>query len=139
MTVSAGERPRGVTLLTIFFLFGALMAGVTALLLLFPGTAMDALWRLNPQAREGFVAIGKTAVLMMLIVCAACATTAAGLWRSTRWGYWMALAILSLDIVGDTLNSVVNRDWRTLIGLPIGGLLIVYLHRNRRVFRSNYE
>ena len=105
MTVSAGERLRGVTLLTIFFLFGALMAGVTALLLLFPGTAMDALWRLNPQAREGFVAMRKAAVLMMLIVFAACATTAADsgdlpvgvtgwLWRSYLWMSSVTLSIL---------------------------------------------
>jgi len=112
------------------------MSGITAALLLFPGTSMDMLWRLNPTAHTGFAAIGNWAVALMVVVCAACATAAAGLWRLARWGYWMALAILSVNIAGDTFNAVANRDWRTLIGLPIGVLLITYLYANRRTFLS---
>jgi uncharacterized membrane protein (DUF2068 family) len=70
----------------------------------------------------------------MALVCIACTTAALGLWRGTRWGYWTALAILSINLVGDTTNAFVARDWRTLIGLPIAGLMMAYLVSQRRGF-----
>jgi len=41
--------------------------------------------------------MGNSAVLLMGLVCAACVTVAIGLWRGARWGYWTALAILSIN------------------------------------------
>lgn len=37
-----------------FFAFGATMCTLTIILLLFPGTALDLLWRLNPDAHSAF-------------------------------------------------------------------------------------
>src|SRR5215813_13009167 len=58
-------RPFGVTLLSLFCVFGTLMASLTAVMLLFPGTILDLLWRLNPRAHEGFAMLGWWAVLLM--------------------------------------------------------------------------
>jgi hypothetical protein len=127
-------RPLGITALSLFFVFGFAMSGLAAVMLLFPGSALEPLWRLNPRAREGFAGMGAWAVLLMGAVCVACATAALGLWRGTRWGYWTALAILSVNLAGDTLNVFIARDWRTLIGLPIGGTMIAYLVSRRRWF-----
>jgi len=33
------------------------------------------------------------------------------------------------------MNALIANDWRTLIGLPIGGAMLVYLLKKRRVFR----
>ena len=121
-------------MMALFFVFGALMSGLAAVMLLFPGSVLEPLWRLNPHAREGFATMGRWAVLLMAVVCTACATAAIGLWRGARWGYWTALAILSANLVGDTVNAFIGRDWRTLIGLPIGGVMIVYLLSQRRMF-----
>jgi len=110
------------------------MSGLTVLLLLVPGSALDVLWRLNPRAHEAFAAMGLPALLLMIVICSACITTAVGLWRCARWGFWMALAILSINLVGDASNALVTGDKRTLIGLPIGGFLIWYLLRKRHVF-----
>lgn len=124
-------RPLGISALSLFFVFGVVMSGLAALMLLFPGSVLEPLWRLNPRAREGFAAMGALAVLLMAVVCVACATAALGLWRGTRWGYWTALAILSVNLAGDTLNVFIAHDWRTLIGLPIGGAMIAYLVSKR--------
>jgi hypothetical protein len=129
-------RPIGIVLLSSFFLFGVLASGVSALMLLLPGTPLDALWRLNPHAREGFLTMGRWAVVLMFAVCFACATAALGLWRCKGWGRWMAIAILSVNLVGDTVNSFVARDWRTLIGVPIASLMILYLFRKKALFNS---
>ena len=125
--MSHPSRSLGIVVLALFFLFGTIMSGLAAVMLLFPGSALQPLWRLNPRAREGLAAMGLWAVLLMAAVCEACATAALGLQRCKRWGYWIALAILSINLAGDVTNAVVAPDWRTLIGPPIGGAMVVYL------------
>lgn len=132
--MSCMSRPLGVSLLTVFFAFGALMASLTSVMLLFPGSILDTLWRLNQRAHESFTALGFWAVLLMIAVATACATAASGLWRCTRWGYVTALVILSINLIGDTMSVFIAHDWRTLIGLPIGSGMIVYLTKKRSVF-----
>jgi hypothetical protein len=39
--------------------------------------------------------------------------------------------VLAVNLLGDTLNAIVRHDLRTLIGLPIGGALILYLTSKR--------
>jgi hypothetical protein len=34
-------------------------------------------------------------------------------------------------LLGDALNALVRADWRTLIGLPIGGAMLAYLLSKR--------
>ena len=105
-------------------------------MLLFPGTPLDVLWKLNPQARENFLTMGSSTVLLMLAVSSLCATAAVGLWHCRRWGYWTAVCMLTINLIGDTINSILLHDWRTLIGLPIAALMIGYLLRRRSVFTS---
>jgi hypothetical protein len=119
--------PLGIKLLAAFFGFGAAMSLMTTVMLTFPGSALDSLWRLNPDAHDAFQYLGKLSILLMLIVGAACALAAIGLLRRARWGIPLAVAILTINLVGDALNAFVRHDLRTLIGLPIGGAMIAYL------------
>jgi len=128
------KRPLGVTIISIFFAFGALMAALASTMLLFPGSVLDRLWELNPQAKPGLTALGVRGVVLMAIVCISGTTAAVGLWRRRRWGLRFAVAALSVNLAGDLGNAVLLHDWRTLIGLPIGGAIIGYLIFRRRVF-----
>ncbi len=119
--------PLGVRLLAIFFLFGATMCALTVVMLLSPGGALDSLWRLNPEAQPAFQSLGRWSIVLMLIVGSACASTAIGLAKRARWGWQLAIGVLLVNLIGDTINAVVRHDSRTLIGLPIGGALILYL------------
>jgi hypothetical protein len=137
---SAGmERPLGISLLVAFFCFGAVMCTLTIGLLLFPGTSLDAAWRLNPTAQSSFATIGRWAIAIMLIIGIGCAAAAVGLAKCARWGRRLALTILFVNMLGDCANAIVRADWRTLIGLPIAGLMIFYLMgtRVRRCFDRN--
>ena len=118
-------------MLAIFFAFGASMCLLTIVLLLFPGSALDSVWRLNPDAHAAFQSLGKISILVMAIVGAACASAAVGLAKNRRWGVRLALTILAVNLVGDLINAFARGDLRTLIGLPIGGAMIVYLLRAR--------
>ena len=63
----------------------------------------------------------------MLTVGIACALAAIGLAKNAAWGRRLALAILAVNLIGDSATAIVRHDPRTLIGLPIGGGMIAYL------------
>jgi len=125
----------GPVLLAAFFAFGALVSSLTAAMLLAPGRWSDIIWSLKPSARDDFGLLDGWAVPLMLLVSAACAGTALGVWRDRRWGYRLAIAVLGINLAGDLINGVL-RDRRTLIGLPIGGALMLYAIARERAMRS---
>src|SRR5215475_3899351 len=114
-------------LVALFFVFGATMCTLTIVLLLFPGTALDSLWRLNPEAHLAFQSFGKWSVVLMVVIGTGCAFAAIGLWQDTLWGRRLALTILSLNILGDLVNAFVRHDCRALIGLPVAGAVMFFL------------
>ncbi len=109
------------------------MCTLTTALLLFPGTPLDSLWSLNPDAHLAFQSLGNWSLAFMVTVGIACAFAAIGLWRGTLLGTRLALIILSLNIIGDLFNAIVRHDYRALIRLPIGGAMIFYLARQTAV------
>ena len=127
--LTVGGRPAGITALCLFFIFGALMSGSTAVMLATPGGALDFVWRLRPSAREELALLGPWGVLLMATVSLACLGAAVGLWTGRRAGYRLAVALLVTNLAGDLANAAVRSDPRTLIGIPIAGLLLWYLVR----------
>jgi hypothetical protein len=120
-----------VTLLVIFFAAGALICLVTMLALAFPGGFLEPIWRLKPDAHVEFQQMGSWSVALMAIVGAACGLSAVGLAKNAEWGRRLAIAVLTVNLIGDSLNAALLHDLRTLIGLPIGGLMIWYLVRKK--------
>ena len=108
------------------------MSGLTALLLIFPGTPLDDLLKANPDAQFGFRHLGGWSVLLMFAACAACLCAAIGLWRYRRWGFLLAITMLGVNVAGDIVSASLRHDWRTLVGIPIGGAILFYLVRELR-------
>jgi hypothetical protein len=108
------SRPPGISVLGFFFLFGTVMSGLAGLMLLFPGSILEPLWRLNPRARESFAAMGLWAALLMAMVCVACGMAALGLRRCKRWGYWTAHSAFSPL----TLRATRQMLWSRTICAP---------------------
>jgi hypothetical protein len=123
-------RPPGITALSLFFAFGTTMSGLAALSLI-PGSALEPIWRLNPRGHEGLRALGPLAIVLMASVSLVCLAAAFGLWLGRRWGWWMAIAILTINATGDLIEAMVTREWKTLIGPPIAGAIIYYLRTER--------
>jgi hypothetical protein len=129
--VNRVRRPIGIILLVIFFAAGSLICIVVVLSLAFPGGVLEPIWRLRPDARAEFQELGVWSIALMAAVGAACGLAAFGLARRAEWGRRLAISVLTVNLVGDTFNAVFRHDLRTLIGLPIGGLMIWYLMRQR--------
>jgi len=121
--------PVGMKLLALFFALGTCVCALTIVLLIFPGTMLDSLWRLNPEAHAAFQSIGWLSILLMATVDTACALVAIGLARNTTWGCWLGILVLTVNLVGDLTNVLLRHDLRTLIGVPIAGAMVVYLYR----------
>ena len=136
MATETKIRPVGITVLSIFFVFGAAMSFIAGVALLFPGSFLEPMWRINPRAREGFAGMGAWAVVLMFAVCAACAAAAVGLWRGASWGYWLALALLAVNLLGDVANVVTGTEPRAAVGIPIVSAIIAFMatRRVRRFF-----
>ena len=107
------------------------MALLTLFMLLFPGSVLDSLWRLNPEAQLGLESVGPWAIMLMAIVATACGLSAVGLAKLAQWGRMLALAVLAVNLMGDIGGALIRGDPRTLIGVPIGGAMILYLLSSR--------
>ena len=126
----------GTALLVIFFAGGALICLLVVLALAFPGSSLDSIWRLKPETETQFRQMGgSTSIALMTLVGAACGLAAIGLARNAEWGRRLAIGVLTVNLIGDSLNAWLRHDLKTLIGLPIAGLMIVYLLRKK--FRRN--
>ena len=130
------RRSFGLTLLSAFFVSGAVMAFLSFLGLLLPAGILEPMWRLNPRAHAGLSQLRGWGLALMLVVSIACASTAVGLWNRARWGLWLAVVLLGANLVGDVVTAL-RGDLRPLIGIPIAGALILYLLSART--RAQFE
>jgi len=124
-------RPIVVTVLIVLFVFGVTASLISIISLTFPGSFLEPVWKLNPRAREGFARMGGWSILLMSVVCVTCLVTAIGLWRRLRWGYWLAVLVLIINLVGNVINVLVGTDRRAIVGIPIVLLLLIYLLRSK--------
>jgi hypothetical protein len=129
--MSSQRRPAGITGLSLFFACGAVVSFTAGLALLFPGSVLEPMWRLNPRAKEAFDSMGGWAVLLMSAVSTTCSLSAVGLWRGAKWGHRLSFGVLVVNLIGDSLNVVLGTEPRAAIGIPIAGALLAFLATER--------
>jgi hypothetical protein len=126
------QRSVGNILLVVFFAAGGVVCLVTLLSLAFPGSFLEVIWQLKPEARVQFGEIGRgMSIALMATVGVACGLAAVGLAQKAEWGRRLAIGILIVNLVGDSVNAWLRQDNKTLIGIPVGGLMIWYLARRK--------
>jgi hypothetical protein len=107
------------------------MSLTSGVALLFPGSFLESMWRLNPRARDELSRLGPWAIVLMFSVSVACALSAAGLWRGVAWGHRLATVVLVANLVGDAVGALSGAEPRAAIGIPIGAALVAYLWSKR--------
>ena len=132
-------RPLVVTLLIIIFAVGTTASLLAVISLSFPGSFLESIWQVNPPAQEALARIGGWSVLLMSLVFVSCSLTAIGLWRALRWGYWLAIVMLTVNLAGNIINVLTGTERRAIIGVPIVLILLFYLLKNktREYFRQS--
>ncbi|MGH9904878.1 MAG: hypothetical protein ACRD8U_04735 [Pyrinomonadaceae bacterium] len=85
------------------------------------------MWRLNPRAHENLSKLGYWAVLLLSAVSVFCAAGAIGLWRGAKWGHWVAVALIAINLIGDVINVLLGTEPRAIVGVPIAAATLAYL------------
>jgi len=111
--VASAHRPKGITALSVFFSAGAAISFAASLSLALPNSFLASMWRLNPRAHEGLLRLGLWAVALMSTVSLFCAAAAIGLWRGSRWGYWLAVGLIAINLIGDIANVTARHRARS--------------------------
>jgi uncharacterized membrane protein (DUF2068 family) len=106
------------------------IAGISLVL---PNSFLEPIWLLNPRAHENLSRLSLSAILMLSTVSMLCAATAIGLWRGSRWGYWLAVGLMVTNLLGDVTNVVLGTEPRAIVGVPIATALLAYLIMSKKV------
>jgi hypothetical protein len=131
------ERPPGFIAVGIFWLFGSVMASLAGLSFVTPGTPLDRLWTLNPAAHQALAPLGQAAGVGFLLLAIALAVTCKR-WLARRFsGWWLAVIIVALQVLGDFVNIFLGRVIAGAIGAAIAGLFLFYLSRPQVRTRFN--
>lgn len=113
----------------VFLVFGAIMATLAALTLLWPGTALDRAWTLNPLAHAQLSTRPRLFGSMFVLLTVTLTCAAIGWFRLRRWGWDLAVTIISIQVAGDFGNLLRGDLLRGITGFLIAGGLLVYLLR----------
>ena len=62
-----------------------------------------------------------------------CAAAAIGLWRGSRWGYWLAVGLILTNLLGNAINVVLGTEPRAIVGVPIAAAVLSYLMVSKKV------
>ena len=126
---SDAVKPSGFAAIGIFLFFGATMASLAAITLLWRGTSLDSIWRLNPVAYRQLAPLGRSVGVLFLSLGLTLAAAGIGWFRHRLWGWRLAVAIIATQIVGDVINCI-RGDWlHGGIGVVIAGALLPFLLR----------
>ena len=133
MNSSAGPRlkrfPRGMTAMGIFLLFGATMASLAGTTLVWRGTLLDRMWTLNPRAYKELAPFGKALGIPFLLLGSTLAVASIGWFKNRLWGWWLAVAIIATQVLGNLVNLWMAHYFEGGIGVAIAGTLLLYLFR----------
>jgi hypothetical protein len=126
---SEAPRPSGFAAIGTFLFFGATVASLAAISLLWHGTSLDRIWRLNPTAYRQLAPVGHFVGILFLLLGVALAAAGIGWFRRRLWGWRLAVTIIATQVAGDVVNCI-RGDWlHGGIGVVIAGALLLFLFR----------
>jgi hypothetical protein len=112
-----------------FLLFGASMAALAGITLVWPGTPLDKAWALNRTAYTQLSTTGRSFGGLFLLLSATLIAASVGWFKRRLWGWGLAVGIISTQIVGDLVNLARGDLLRGGAGVTIAGALLFYLLR----------
>ena len=122
-----------------FLFFGAAMASLACFTLLVPGTFLDRAWRLNPKGYEGLAPLGWRVGAGFLALAMCLALAAVGWLRRRQWAWWLATAIIAIQVLANIFSLFLGRFAEGAVGVTIASALFLYLvsTKVRAAFRSS--
>lgn len=103
-------RPKTVPVVAAFLFLATVMALVSGVSLLFPGTLLDRLWKFNESAAAAFRPLGRVAGVPLLALGIATTVAGVGLLRRKSWAWWFAVGLFAANGLGDLAALILTHD-----------------------------
>jgi hypothetical protein len=98
----------GIAAMGIFLFFGATMASLAGVTLIWRGTILDRMWALNAPAYRQLAPFGRTVGIPLLLLGATMAVAGTAWFKRRLWGWRLAVAIIATPVFGDLVNALVG-------------------------------
>ena len=105
------------------------MASFAGTTLIWQGTFLDHIWVLNMPAYRQLAPFGRTAGVLFLILSAALGVAGVGWFERQLWGWWLAVVIITTQVLGDLFSIFMGHFARGAAGVLIASALLLYLLR----------
>jgi len=125
------RRPRGWLAIGNFLLWGAAMATVAGITLIFPGTLLDRVWVLNPKGHAGLTALGRWIGFLFPVLGLLLAAAGIGWLRRRFWGWMLAVLLIGGNALGDAIRMATGAWLEGAAGVVIAGALLLYIISSR--------
>lgn len=114
-----------------FFTFATVMTGVVSITLFAPGGPLDAMWQVKPHEYQDLLLLRPASSAGFAALCIAMAATAFGCFRRKRWGWMLAVAIFTINALGDAAHGLSGAWLEGAIGVAIAMLILWWLTQPR--------
>jgi hypothetical protein len=136
MSPSTSSNRKSISAVGVFLLFGSIVASLSGISLLWPGTALDRMWQLNPSAYAELAPVAKLAGSGFLALGVTLGIAGAGWFGRKLWAWRLVLAVFAIQLVGDFSNFFRGRILGAVVGVSIAAMLLFFISREsvRRAF-----
>jgi hypothetical protein len=123
------KSPGATTAIGVFLFFGAVMASLAGITLIWRGTFLDHMWVLNASAYRQLVPFGKIVGVPFLLLSAALVAAGVGWFGRQLWGWRLAVMIIATQVLGDLISIFMGHFVKGTVGVAIASALLIYLFR----------
>jgi hypothetical protein len=123
------RRSLGVLLIAIFFAIATCILLGVGMALLRPGSLLEIIWKLYPARRSLLMPYRMWLGPGFLTLAIVMVSASIGCFRRRNWGWWLAVAIFSINGLSDAGQILIGHFLEGGIGVAAAGAILFYLSR----------
>src|SRR5690242_9363341 len=120
---------QGFRAMGVFLYFGAIIATLAGVTLIWSGTFLDHLWILNLRAYRQLSRLGTTAGTAFLSLAVIRVVAGVGWGGRRNWGWVLVVVIIATQVLGSLVNAAKGDFLRGSVGLIHSSALLYFLLR----------
>ncbi len=129
MNAPRARHPVTPIVMGFFFAIATVIALVTGFSLLWPGSALDAMWRIKPEEHQQLLRAGLPAAVGFVGLAAIMAIASRGACLRRRWAWWLAMTIFIINGIGDAVRGMFGAPAEGVIGVAVVAVILLWLTR----------